>query len=207
VTSSHEALCSVCKETLALVSEPTCSSCGLMLVSEHDLCMHCRSERPPWSMARTLWWYQGVSAALIKAAKFDGDRRVAVFCAEALSPFLEALVRQAELSKPVICSVPANPRNRWRRGFDLVSDIARRLPFPNQELLARKKGKTQKELDRKGRLTNLAGNIFIRNGSVVPEEVVLVDDVMTTGASFAACTKVLLDGGAKHVSCIALCRD
>lgn len=110
----------------------------------------------------------------------------------------------------VICPLPLHPSKKRWRGFNQADLIANAFEncfqIPALDLLIRtKKTKTQKDLDAKQRKTNMA-NAFAP-AQVIPEKVILVDDVCTTGQTIIEATKVLKENGAKQVICITLAKD
>jgi ComF family protein len=113
----------------------------------------------------------------------------------------------------VFVPVPASPDRVRDRGYDqaalLAEEAARRLRLPMRRALARTRATTaQFDLDRAARATNLGGAFAACDpASVAGRWIVLVDDVMTTGATLAACATALLDQGAAAVSAVAVARE
>ena len=79
------------------------------------------------------------------------------------------------------------------------------LGLPLEDVLVRRQGKDQRDLGRSDRLRNLSGSVELV-GDVDGLRVLLVDDVVTTGASLAACTEALMGGRATQVSACTLAR-
>lgn len=110
----------------------------------------------------------------------------------------------------VVCPLPLHPsRKRWR-GFNQADLIANAFEYvfgiPKIDLLARTKNtKTQKDLNSKARKTNM-NNAFATTQHI-PENIILVDDVCTTGQTLMEATKVLKQSGAKVVICITIAKD
>jgi ComF family protein len=112
--------------------------------------------------------------------------------------------------------VPASPDRVRERGYDqaalIATETARRLSLPVIEALERTRATTaQFDLDRAARATNLVDAFRVRDlvvaNAVRGRWLVLVDDVITTGATLAACAAALLDAGALAVSAIAVARE
>jgi ComF family protein len=109
--------------------------------------------------------------------------------------------------------VPASPDRIRERGYDqatlLASAASRRLGLPVVQALERLRATTaQASLDQTARAANLQGAFRHRAGQVVAGRwVVLVDDVVTTGATLGACAGVLVEAGAAAVSAIAVARE
>ena len=96
-----------------------------------------------------------------------------------------------------------------RRGFDhmeLISQVlATLLGLPVYDVLLRHEGRDQRELDRQGRLRNLEGSVEVID-DVADARLLLVDDVITTGATLRESTRVLLGRGAQSVTVCSLAR-
>ncbi|HET7181870.1 MAG TPA: hypothetical protein VFI15_06515, partial [Candidatus Limnocylindrales bacterium] len=149
----------------------------------------------------------------LHALKYDGERRLA-------PPMGAAIARRWEragMAGDAFVPVPASPDRVRERGYDqaalLAGEAARRLRLPMLPVLERTRATTaQFDLDRAARASNLGGAFRVspQRGSSTPVAgrwLVLVDDVVTTGATLAACASTLLDAGALAVSAIAVARE
>lgn len=153
--------------------------------------------------------FTGVTRRALHALKYDGERRLA-------RPLGAAVARRwarAGVSGDVLVPVPASPDRVRDRGYDqaalLAEEIGRHLRLPVLQALERTRATTaQFDLDRAARATNLGGAFAVRDAAeIVGLWVVLVDDVVTTGATLAACATVLLERGATAVSAVAVARE
>src|SRR5512143_379960 len=153
--------------------------------------------------------FTGVTRRALHALKYDGERRLA-------APLGAAVARRwarAGVSGEVLVPVPASPDRVRDRGYDqaglIATEAARRLRLPVLQALERTRTTTaQFDLDRAARAANLGGAFRVAAGPrVTGRGVVLVDDVVTTGAPVAACAAALLDGGALAVSAVAVARE
>jgi len=112
----------------------------------------------------------------------------------------------------VIVPMPLHWRKRWQRGFNqsqlLASEIGRRLNVPVQNALRRVRfTSAQAGLTNAKRRLNVSGAFRARKkNSLAGKQVLLVDDVMTTGASAASCARALKLAGARHVTLLTLAR-
>jgi ComF family protein len=155
--------------------------------------------------------FTGTSRRALHALKYEGERRIA--------PFVGAAVARrwgrAGAGGEVLVPVPASPDRVRDRGYDQAALIAReagrRLGLPVVLALERTRRTTaQFDLDRAERATNLRQAFRVPDlamPGVVGRWVVLVDDVVTTGATLAACAAALLEAGATAVSAIAGARE
>lgn len=108
----------------------------------------------------------------------------------------------------IVTYCPRSPRKVREKGTDqaerMARHLAKRLGLPFVPTLSRRDDTEQKMLDREERRRHASHSYRLRRGaSVTLKRVILVDDIVTTGASMAACTEVLLDGGA--LSVIGIC--
>jgi len=151
--------------------------------------------------------YEGVLRKLIHLFKYD---RIAPL-ASALAPMLSrALPREAVFD--VIAPMPLHWFRQWRRGFNqselLAHVLARRTGIPVVRALRRKRSTPpQAGLTRAERRLNVAGAFEVRKRETVEgKHVLLIDDVMTTGATASACAAALKRAGARRVSVLTLAR-
>ncbi len=107
----------------------------------------------------------------------------------------------------VVCSIPlSKKRLRWR-GFNQSEILAAMFPVQAANLLMRTKHtQTQKDLNKLQRLSNLK-NAFQFTSETIPEKVILIDDVVTTGTTFLEATSILKHSGVKQVWCFAVAQD
>lgn len=149
--------------------------------------------------------YGGLPKRLIQTMKAHGNYRLARFCAELwLQPVLDHIAIAQTPRPEIIVPVPASRNGRRRRGFDQSLQMARYLPVPAKTVLTRGTGRQQKSLTRIDRLTNaekqyMYRRILRRTDKSKSErsgtEVLLLDDVVTTGASLGRCAALVRDAG------------
>jgi ComF family protein len=153
--------------------------------------------------------FTGVTRRALHALKYDGERRLA----PALGAAVARRWKRAGVAGDALVPVPASPDRVRERGYDqaalIASEAARRLYLPMLRVLERTRTTTaQFDLDRAGRASNLGGAFRTVDGAPVAGRwLVVVDDIVTTGATLAACAAALLDAGALAVSAIAVARE
>ena len=201
------------RAALAAIAPPLCASCRRPCQVEAVVCGRCarRLRRsaplagsgPPgldraWSSAA----HEGVARELVVALKFRRLLPVAALMAariEVLAP--------SHLLSGAIVPVPASPGRLRARGFDptgeLAAALAARLELPAAACLARRGGRRQVGRRRGERLGSPP---LVRAVGEAPRSVLLVDDVLTTGATLSACAKALRAAGAARVVAITFAR-
>ena len=189
----------------------TCVGCG----AQHALlCAACRTrlEPPvgdtPVRGARQVlapWDYAGAARSLVLALKLRGRRSAA-------APMADAMCREAlacGLESSAITWIPGRAADKRVRGFDhaevLAGEVGARLGLPVMRLLRRTgvRRADQSSLSRKDRWANLDG-AFAATES--PAGVLIVDDLVTTGATAGAGSVALLSAGAHTVEVLVTCR-
>ena len=209
------------RNALAAVAPPGCFACGASAGGALPLCPVCR-DGLGWLSAETVClddgsgssveaWaplaYRGGAKALTRALKFRG----AVALADGMAAQVVASVPTNLDEGGSLVPVPLHPARRRRRGFNqaqvLARAIAARAGLELADCLMRGgAGGTQMGRDRDERLAALAGAMSVRPGSSAPARAVLVDDVLTTGATLLACAAILRAAGSEQVSALTYAR-
>lgn len=186
-----------------------CARCALPLVeAAAPECGRCRVRPPPWHRALApLAWSWPVDAAL-RALKFSGRLEFAFAFGEILA---DALAGARALPAPdCVCPVPLHRWRHLRRGFNQATELCRvlclRHGLPLDDSLRRVRATPpQSGLSRRARQRNLAGAFALR-GSLRGRHPLLVDDVMTTGATCARLAALLRRHGAETVTVLTVAR-
>jgi ComF family protein len=213
---------------LAALLAPPCASCGRVIDRPLDgaVCADCwraldavgRLQTGPPPLARTaaLGDYEGPLRAIIHALKYDGRRSVAAPLARRLAACGGAVLAGADAVVPV----PLHPARERERGFNQADDLARGLGLPVWRALRRVVHTVpQVELPANRRHDNVRYAFGVRPGgrwhllvwqpptpALDQRVLVLVDDVMTTGATLQACARALLHAGAREVRALTAAR-
>lgn len=211
--------CGVCDacwdKALALrIVPPRCACCGLPLLNfegaEEYLCGECMLRPPPFSGARAFGFYTGELGTIIKELKFGGRKKLGELLGPLLvSVFFESWGRE---DFDFIVPVPLHAKRRRQRGYNqaevLARVLSRRLALPFHSFLKRiRPTLPQVGLSHSQRMENVR-NAFrcVAPGAVEKKRILLVDDVMTTGATVASAAKALLEAGALRVSVLTVAR-
>jgi ComF family protein len=214
VVSDPGALCPSCFSKVTHVTRPHCDQCALPFPGGSTLaaegrCPACLAHPPAFSRTRAAWIYDEGSAPLVLRFK-HADRT------DATPAFARWMARAgADLltEGPVLVPVPLHPKRLWRRRYNqaalLAQAIARRMDLDHRPLaLVRARATaSQGTRDRQGRLANLKDAFAVaRPDAIEGRSVVLIDDVMTTGATLNECARALARAGATRVDALVLAR-
>jgi len=169
--------------------------------------MACRSGLRGFDRAASFGMYEGALRSLIHLFKYSGMKPLA----RPLAGYLERTMSVDE-SYDAVVAVPLYWRKLWNRGFNqadlLARHVAKKRGIPLLSVLRRKRATaTQAGLASAGRRRNVAGAFVLKpNRNLAGKKILLIDDVMTTGATASACASVLKRGGAQSVSLLTLAR-
>jgi ComF family protein len=208
---SRGPLCVPCWRALPRHREPRCA-CGLPL-GDHGrgACGRCRRGLSPVVGGASLGPYEGGLRAVLHELKYRGRRRVAARLARALLDSPDA--RRVLAPGAVLVPVPLHPRRRRQRGFNQAELIAAALSrgagleAAAGALVRRLDTAPQTGLSAAGRRANVRDAFVVRQRPrVAGRAVVLVDDVLTTGATAHACARALLAAGAAEVRLLTVAR-
>ncbi len=215
------------KQLLDVLLPPACPGCG---IEGTVICPGCRGQlarrrdepanvpiglaaNRPAGLVQLEWCatYGGPARASLHALKYDGERRLV----DPLAELMAERWMRAGIGGDVIVPVPIHAARRRERGFDQAELLARaigaRLKMPVMEALTRTtRTRAQHDLGRGARASNVSGAFMIRAGqeSIISGRwAVLIDDVVTTGATLAGCALALYEAGAAAVSALALARE
>ena len=212
ITDGDGRFCADCFGGLDFIGAPQCDGCGVPFAYDRGadaLCGACLAEPPAWRRARAALAYQGPARTALLRYKF-GDRE------HLAGMMVPQMVRAgAGLLGPEVLLVPV-PLHRWRlwgRGFNQAALLARGLARAGHGVLLVdglvrvRATRPSVGLDRAGRLKNVKGAFRVRDRALVDgRRVVLVDDVLTTGATALACAKALTRAGAASVDVLTWAR-
>lgn len=202
---SYAPFCRQCWQSIKQYTGPACRICGAHLVSVYaDCCQPCLEDPPAFAAARSFTHYGGIIASAIHHFKFLGIRRLS-------RPLSEFLFFHDTEGIDAVVPVPLSSSGLKSRGFNQALLLSRHLsgekkiPLLMDVLKKVVETPPQVGLSAKERTINVK-KTFACTGKVTGMNVLLIDDVMTTGATVNACSKQLLTAGAKSVSVLTLAR-
>ena len=198
-----EQVCLGCTEALRRIAPPWCERCGAPTAWPVRRCLECSGRRLAFASARAAVEYNAPVRRIVAAWKERGLRRLARWAAVVMADFVP------RPDARVITFVPADPDRRLKRGYHAAEQLAHELAdvwdLDHRPLLVRARGSPrQRELTRAERRRNVASAFACRGP--VPAQVILVDDVYTTGATVNAAASALRKGGARHVAVVTFAR-
>lgn len=208
-------LCKDCIHGINLITEGFCSVCGVPFISKSPFlhtCGTCIKKKPKFTKARSIGVYEGILRDAVHKFKYNGKTSLAkplgLFMAERVSSIFS---RKAEAF--LVIPVPLHKKRLKERGFNqsllLARGIAEIHHIPLDYLNLKRIRYTEPQINLKGeeRLKNIRGAFAVENARIFKnQEILLIDDVYTTGATVAECTKVLKKSGAKGVFVLTLAR-
>ena len=188
--------CESCDTAMMVLPTPRCSACGGSQDGVLEVCTECLHAGPrPWTRAVSAFRFRGVVRDAVHRLKYQHDTALVPPLAAAMA---ENWRRHGCPDADVVTPVPLHWSRRMRRGYNqaelLARFAARELGLPCQALLRRRRSTAQQAmLDAERRQTNVRG-VFAprpanRGGG---QRVLLIDDVLTTGATLAEAARVLM---------------
>lgn len=201
-------LCAGCARDCA-INQPCCPRCALPLKTPAPSCGECLAGEPPFAAAWAPFRYAHPLDLLETRFKFHGDLAAGRVLAD-------LLVERARIDEPVrpqlMIPVPLHISRLRTRGYNQALELARPLaealgiPLDRDLLMRTKPTPAQTGLAAKARRRNLRGAFSMTTSSALPGHVVLLDDVMTTGATLRECARTLRQAGVARVDVWALAR-
>ena len=205
--------CLSCWQQLDFLAKPWCAACGIPLVFEHpgeNLCVKCLVDKPDHDGVRAVVRYDDLSALIAMRLKYGTRLGLAKLIAGHLQKYVADCPEGS-----IIVPVPLHRWRLWQRGFNQAALLSRELArLGKGEALVdglerRKATPNLGGLGREARERALAGAIAVnrrRQPRIAGRDVVLVDDVFTSGATARACIAALAEAGARSIAIACFAR-
>lgn len=203
-------LCASCKEKLAVIKGDTCRICGRSLqilepvLIKAGVCHDCQKweDAEEWKgilqSNQSLFLYNDFLKETIARFKYRGDFQIA-------AAFVSFLPKHFG-KKKVVVPIPLSDERLYERGFNQVEAVLFYAKIPYVHGLVRIHSEKQSKKTRKERL-QIENNFKIRKKeAVIAQDIVLVDDIYTTGATLRNAAKVLKEAGAKSITSFTIAR-
>jgi ComF family protein len=206
--------CADCFKALRMIANPMCDCCGIPFVvalEANGHCPECLLEKPSFTRARAPMVYDARSMPLVTSLKFHDQWSSLPQAVRLMASAARTILEEAELIVPV----PLHWRRLWWRKYNqsalLAYGLAREAGVPclPSVLVRARSTRPQMRLDRSERKRNVKGAFEVAPAwlhAVKGKRILLVDDVVTTGATVEICARTLLDAGAAQVDVVALAR-
>ncbi|MGN0788887.1 MAG: ComF family protein [Christensenellales bacterium] len=201
-------LCDECKGKIEFLHDDICHKCGRREMSEADYCLTCQNHERHFLRNRSVCVYDGIAKTLIHRYKFGGKKYYAPYFANMLvDKYLDE-----GYDCEVVTSVPISKERARKRGYNQSQIVAKRLaealklPYVGQCIIKSKDNTEQAKLSGKEREENVLGVYkVIDKIAVKGKRVLVVDDVLTTGATMSEVARVLYKAGAQKVEGLTIC--
>lgn len=213
-TEAAHGLCPACWRDTHFIAGGACARCGVPLVGAGGtgaVCDRCLNHPPPWDRGVAATVYGGAARRAILAFK-HGDR---LDLARPLAGWMAGAGRDLLAGCDLIAPVPLHWRRLVARRYNQSAELARRLgrsagrPVVADLLRRTRRTVPQEHMDFRARRANQEGAFLVaprRRAMVDGQAVLLVDDVLTSGATLSACAECLLAAGAARVDVLVLAR-
>jgi len=210
--SAHGFLCPSCWASLKPVSAPYCATCALPFefdASDGDVCGACLKDPPGFDWARSAVSYDDLGRSLVLRLKYAGAAATVPMMTQMMAGALE------NTSADVVIPVPLHPFRMLKRRFNqsqlLAADLAARggVKLDTFSLQKSRATESQGGLNRRARFRNVQASFRVRDGRqacIEGKNILLVDDVLTTGATASTCAKTLKRAGARSVGLVTFAR-
>jgi ComF family protein len=207
-------LCAPCWSRLSFIAPPYCERLGIPFAFEAGpglLSMEAISDPPAYGRARAAVRYDDVARALVHGLKYGDRLDLAPMMGRWMANAGRELIAQADALVPV----PLHWRRQWWRRFNqsaLLAEVVAKAsgrPVAHGALKRVKATPQQVGLDKSARAANVQGAFKVppeRRAEVAGRRLILVDDVLTSGATLDACARALRRGGAAAVDALVFAR-
>lgn len=211
ILEQSNSICPMCFNKLNFISSSYCECCGIAFefsINNVVLCGKCIAKQPSYDLARSIFKYDEISKKLVHAFKYNDQTNYSKTFAKLLFNRYKDDLQEIDIVTPV-------PMHRIKRIFRqynpaqiLAYDLAKlfKAPCKADILVKTKWTKAQTRLSQSARMKNLAGSISCnKKYGILNSNILLVDDVRTTGSTANYCAKILKKAGAKSVKLVTIC--
>ena len=204
-----ETACPICRLRAPYVTAPYCMKCGKPISDPHkEYCINCMEKEQLFTQGRALFIHTDQIKQSIYSYKYSGKREYAKYYTEEIVRLLGADIRRWEADG--IIPIPIHKDRERKRGFNqaelIASMIGKKMNIPvySDYIVREINTIAQKDLNRQERQNNLKKAFKIAQNDVKLEEVILFDDIYTTGSTMNAVAQTLLSAGVKHIYFVVL---
>lgn len=204
-------ICQDCWRKIDYILPPYCPHCGFPQLEAGLICPHCEGKDYYFNGARSVGWYGGVLKAAINLYKYEKKLRLNEPLGYLLINYWET--KRRDYPADVIIPVPLYWRKKREREFNQSELLALRIgrnfkiPVSSHNLVRVSYHRPQVGLSARERWENIRGMFRVKSPRELKDKnILLIDDVYTTGATSNECSRILREGGAKNIWVLTLAR-
>lgn len=210
-TKQNKKRSSICIKCIERIVDSTtivhrCVYCSIAIPKDISHCNLCGNEYDePEIKIDSCFDYLNEIKRLLQYYKFGEVKSLSYFFVEILKERIKAYY-----SKAVVVPIPPRPGKIFKKGWDQVLFLLERGRVPFYDILQRKNKVVQKYLDKESRQRNMEGGFSVKGRATIPskdKEILLIDDISTTGATLSAACRALLDAGYSDVKALVIAKD
>lgn len=201
---SKSSRCFACEKEIEYVKEPVCKICGKPILStEKERCSDCEGKEHFFEQGKSVWLHKGLVRRSIYQFKYHNRRIYGKYYAEEMCRLYSEKVEEWGID--VIIPVPLHPKRKRKRGYNQAEVIARylgknlQLPVDTTCVIRKKNTKPQKLLANKERKKNMRGVFEVKSIRKEWKNILVVDDIYTTGSTINEMAKCLTEKDARKV--------
>ncbi len=199
--------CEECKNSLPYNNGTICAHCGRHIFNPEERCFSCNGRETYFTRARSVFMYEQPVRKLITGLKYDGKR----YLAEVLATEMAEVYYSSFFNSDIIVYPAMSAERLKERGYNQAELLAKELsllvgvPVIDDVFKKVKETARQATLDATARRANLVGSFIVNDKAAIKgKRVLLVDDVMTTGATVETLSCLLIKGGALSVDVLTV---
>lgn len=205
-------LCHRCYKGLPFISDHRCIKCStpLRMIEDGPTCEQCINSKYYFDRAISVVKYEADIKTLIYKFKYSSH----TYLATTLGLIMAHKLKEEGIEADIIIPVPLHKNREKERGFNQATLIGKyiskevNIPLDTDILIRTKNTEVMHNLTRRERLENVKEAFKVSNKRVIRnKDILLVDDIFTTGATVDACSKELVDSGARSVTVLTFARD
>jgi len=215
LTSNQTLICQYCHDFLT-VPRSCCLHCGLALSKTQDYCGDCLKQKHQFTQLHAVANYQAPYPALIKKFKYTKQLIFGELLADLLLASIQSNILSTQLSMiDYLLPVPLHNNKLYQRGFNQAQLLSEKLsknlniPILSNTVTRTKETMAQEALSLSKRKKNLRQAFEIsdiKKHRIQNQHIIIIDDVVTTGATVNSLSKTLLQAGAKQIDIWCICR-
>ncbi|SDJ90963.1 ComF family protein [Natronincola ferrireducens] len=204
-------LCSPCLKKITFITDNSCRKCSkpLSTMEDLDICGDCRDTQYAFDRVIAVVEYEGIIQKLVFRLKYQD----ATYLARHMALMMTDVLKKEEIAADVILAVPLYPQKEKQRGYNQAHLLAKYISknmgidYKKHQLVRIKNTEVMHNLSRRQRRQNVSKAFHIRDGNfLVDKTILLVDDIFTSGATAEACSKVVIEAGARSVVVVTFAR-